>query len=233
MSQVEITIDGQKVRTKEGRKILWAALDAGIYIPHLCACREIQYHPGSCRLCLVEIEGRPGLVTSCTEPVAAGMAVRTRSPEIDRVVATGFELLMSTHRLNCGECPGNKRCALQKLSRERKLPLKPKRLKKIEPDRPIDDSHPEFGLDPNHCILCGRCVYVCNEIEKERILDFIRRGLSTVVGTFDGETLAAHACRACLNCVKVCPTGALFFKDPDRADYANCDQPRPAKADGG
>lgn len=210
MSVVRLTIDDQRVEAPAGTRLLWAALEAGIFIPHLCAHRELDHHPGSCRLCWVEIEGRP--VTACTEPVREGMVVRTRSEAVDRLVRTGFELIMSTHRLNCGECPANKKCALQQISRERKLPLKPKRFPKVEPDLPIDDSHPRLGLDPNHCVLCGRCVHACERAGAGRVLDFINRGLATVVGTFDGQPLGDHDCGACEGCFTVCPVGALYVK---------------------
>jgi bidirectional [NiFe] hydrogenase diaphorase subunit len=212
MGKVEIQIDGRAVTAEEGDRVLWAALDAGIYVPHLCAGREIAYHPGSCRLCFVEVEGREAPVTACTEMVRPGMAVKTRSPRVDRLVRSGFALIMSTHRLDCAVCPANKKCALQKIARERKLPLKPRGLPKIEPNWPIDDSRPEFGLNPNHCILCGQCVHVCNEITRSRVLDFRDRGMMTRVGTFDGLPLSEHECKGCGECVKVCPVGALYLK---------------------
>jgi formate dehydrogenase major subunit/NADH-quinone oxidoreductase subunit G len=212
MGTVTIEINGQKVTAREGDKLLWAALDAGLYIPHLCAGREIDYHPGSCRLCFVEIKGRAEPALACQETIAPNMVVSTESERVDRLVRTGFELLMSTHRLDCKDCPANKKCALQEIAKQRKIPLKPKRLPKIEPDWPIDDSHPQFGLNPNHCVLCGKCVHVCNTIENCRILDFSKRGALTSISTFDHAPLAQHDCSSCLCCVEVCPVGALYRK---------------------
>ncbi len=223
MSKVKIKIDGREVEAEEGQAVLWAALDNGFFIPHLCACRQMDYEPGSCRLCMVEVEGRPGPVPSCKLPVEEGMEITTRSERIDRLVRTGFELLMSNHRLNCKDCPANKNCALQEIAKKRKVTLKSKRLVKLEPEREIDDSREDFGLDVNHCILCGRCVYVCNHVEKCRVLDFIKRGLKTVVGTFDGEPLTSQEnCTGCLKCVEVCPVGALYFKgDKQKTDVCS------------
>ncbi len=213
MSKVKIKIDGREMEAEEGRPVLWVALDNDIFIPHLCACREIGYEPGSCRLCMVEVEGKPGPVPSCKLPAEQGMEITTRSERIDRLVRTGFELLMSNHRLDCKNCPANRNCALQEIAKKRKVPLKSKKLVKLEPDRETDDSREDFGLDPNRCILCGRCVYVCNHVENCRVLDFVKRGLATVVGTFDGEPLADQKnCTGCLRCVEVCPVGALYLK---------------------
>jgi bidirectional [NiFe] hydrogenase diaphorase subunit len=215
---VQIEIDGRKIAVPEGERVLYAALGAGIFVPHLCAGREMDYHPGSCRLCWVEVEGEAGPVLACSTRVRAGMVVRSRSEAVDRLVRTGFYLLLSRHRLDCAHCPADRRCALQQIGKERGLKLRPRRapspLTKIEHDAPVDDSHPRFGLDLNRCVLCGQCVHVCNRIVKCRVLDFHRRGLATVVSTFQGRPLAEQSdCTACLACVKVCPVGALYFKE--------------------
>jgi predicted molibdopterin-dependent oxidoreductase YjgC len=237
MSTVKIEIDSQAVEVEEGERLLWAALDAGIFIPHLCANREHGHLPASCRLCWVEISGRAAPLLSCTVAVEPGMVVRTRGEAVDRLVRSAFALIMSTHRLECAHCPGNRRCALQKIAKDRKLPLRPKRLEwgvdsptapaapavqarkarlslcLRDPGLPVDNSHPLFGFDPNHCVLCGQCVFVCNHVTQCRVLDFHRRGLLTRVGTFQGRPLAEQEhCTHCLECVKVCPVGALFLK---------------------
>jgi len=213
MSEVTITIDERTLKVREGTRILWAALDAGIYIPHLCAHPDRHPPFGSCRLCFVEVEGYASPVTSCTEPVRDGMVVRTRSPEVDRLVRSAFELLMSTHDLDCKNCPANKNCVLQEIAAKRKIPLRLKNLRKLPTDLPIDDSNPDFGLNPNWCVLCGLCVWICNEVVGRGILDFAKRGLATTVSTFDGSPLAEHNCSGCLKCVEACPVGALYLKN--------------------
>jgi bidirectional [NiFe] hydrogenase diaphorase subunit len=212
MSEVTLQIDDRQVKARQGERLLWVALREGFDVPHLCAIQGVEPPSGGCRLCWVEVEGQPKPVTSCTLPVTDGMKVVTRSPEVDRLVRAGFEMLMSVHRLDCKVCPANRRCALQDIAKARKLPLKPKNLPKIEPDHPVDESRPDLGLNPNHCVLCGQCVHVCNHEVKKGVLDFSRRGLSTVVGTFDGRPMSEQACDGCTRCAEVCPVGAIYLR---------------------
>jgi bidirectional [NiFe] hydrogenase diaphorase subunit len=212
MKQVTIEIDGRNLQATDGERLLWVALDAGFDIPHLCAIREEEPPHGGCRLCWVEIAGSEKPQTSCTVRVTEGMRVRTRTPAVDRLVRAGFEMLMSVHRLDCKLCPGNRHCALQDIARSRKLPLKPRRLPKIEPDWPVDESRAEIGINPNHCVLCGQCIYVCNNEVKKGVLDFVNRGLGTQVGTFDGRPLAEQDCGDCTRCAEVCPVGAIYLR---------------------
>jgi len=207
---IEIEIDGRKITAEDGDRLLWVALEAGIYIPHLCAGRGIDYHPAACRLCFVEVKGSPEPVTSCTTEVADGMVVRTRTDRVDRLVRTGFELLMSVHRLECKVCPAKERCELLEASRKRSLPLRSKRMKKLEPDLPVDTSHPHYGLDPNKCVLCGKCVHVANQVVGTRVLDFQKRGLATVISTFDNEPLVKQDMTNFDQIAAVCPVGAIF-----------------------
>jgi len=218
MKQVSLTIDGQKVEAAEGEKVLFAALDAGIFIPNLCAMRNERPAWASCRLCWVQIEGRRRPVTSCTEEVYEGMVVQTRTPEVDRLVRSAFEMIMSVHRLDCKDCPANRNCALQDIAKARKLPLKSKRLPKIEPDFAIDESHPRLAFNPNHCVLCGKCVRICRCDAGNWSLDFVNRGMRTFIGTFDGSPLAEQECLDCTRCADVCPVGALYLKQDKNDD---------------
>jgi bidirectional [NiFe] hydrogenase diaphorase subunit len=219
MTEVNIFIDEIPVKAREGDKILWAALDAGIYIPHMCAIREAKIPLASCRLCFVEIEGYPRPVPSCAETVKEGMKIKTRSPKVDRLVKSAFDLLLSVHRLDCRDCPANKNCVLQDIAKKMRFPLKQKTHRKIEPDMPVDESRADFGFNPNHCVLCGKCVWVCNDKVKCGVFDFAKRGLSMVVSTFDGRPLAEQdSCNGCLECVKACPVGALYMMQEKKND---------------
>jgi formate dehydrogenase major subunit/NADH-quinone oxidoreductase subunit G len=214
MSQeVNLFIDDQPVKARVGEKILWVALDNGVDIPHLCAEREREEPFAACRLCFVEVEGRDLPVLSCSEPVVSGMRVQTRSERVDRLRKTAFELLMSHHDLDCKNCARNRCCALQDLAKTLKVSLRPKRLRKLPTEAPVDDSHPAIVLNPNRCILCGKCVWVCNQAGGSGVLDFVFRGLRTRVAPFRLEPLAESACDDCMRCVDVCPVGALTRKE--------------------
>lgn len=217
--EVTLSIDDRQVKAAEGERLLWAALDNGIYIPHLCDLREAERTVASCRLCFVEVEGLSGLVTSCTMAVSEGMVVRTRSPRIDRLVRTGFELLLSNHRLSCAKCAKNKRCELQKIARERGLKLKLTRLRPLQKDVFIDESPHKFSYDAGKCVLCGRCIWADQEQVKVGAIGFIRRGMARKVATFEDSHLADSICTQCEACVKVCPVGAFYLKDDEHRLY--------------
>ena len=138
--QVTVIIDGHKINAPEGEKLLWVALENGIFIPNLCAIKEKKHPSGSCRLCYVQVEGRSKPVTSCTLPVKEGLAVQTRSPQVDRLVKSAFELLLSNHRLDCRNCPKRKGCALLQIARERGLKMKLSRLEPLEQEAAVDES---------------------------------------------------------------------------------------------
>lgn len=217
MTQVTLTIDGKSVTAPEGQKLLWAAEAAGIFIPHLCAHPDRDPPFGACRLCFVEIEGRREPVTACTEPVREGLVVTTRSARVDRLVSAGFHMLLSTHDLDCKRCPAKHHCGLRDIARRRKIGLKSGDPPPTSPGLPVDDSHPRLGLDPNRCILCGLCVWMCEEVVGRGVLHFARRGLATRISTFGDRPLAEHCCgdeRDFARCAAVCPVGALFLKDP-------------------
>ena len=207
-----ISIDDREICVKQGSNLLLTALDNGIDIPNLCYMEGMPKPPASCRLCYVEIAGRPSPVTSCTEITVDGMVVRTSSPEIRRLRKFSFDLLLSRHRINCAVCPANKKCSLQQIARSQHFRILEKRFKRIEPAFPEDTSHPLFNFNPNRCVLCGRCVYICSS-KGTGVLDFAYRGLETRVSTFAGMPLAETACNGCLECVRVCPTGSLYLKD--------------------
>jgi bidirectional [NiFe] hydrogenase diaphorase subunit len=212
MKKVTLTIDGKQITALAGQKVLWAALDNDIYIPNLCAIRERTEPSASCRLCWVEIEGRANPVTACTEPVAEGMVVDTRGEKSLALARTGFDLLMASHALDCAHCPANRACELQKIAKVLGCKLKPKRFRLLLRNLPVDDSNPLFTLDPNKCVLCGRCVWTCRRDVRSGVLGFAHRGFERVLTTFGDEPIGANRCLNCERCVTVCPTGALTMK---------------------
>ena len=212
---VELTIDRKRVRVKEGEKILWAALDEGIEIPHLCAIREANPALGTCRLCLVEVEGK-GVVASCVEPVEEGMVVHTDGERSRALRKRAMELLLAYHPLECKDCVKKGKCEFLKLA----LSMKVKKPKNFRPflreEMPVDDSHPLIIFDANKCILCGKCVWVCKDKVKQVPFEFAYRGYKMGLTTFLGKPLSETDCTGCGECVKVCPVGALYFKEDKR-----------------
>ena len=209
-----LIIDGKEITADPGEKILWAALHSGIYIPHLCATEEAELPFGGCRLCLVEVEvgGRREMVAACSEPVREKMKVYIQTEKLTKMRQTAFELIMSDHHIDCKNCAKRKECQLIRIASSLKMPLQPKRLRSLARDLPIDDSHPLFTNDPRKCVKCGKCVLVCQGLG-ESFLDFVDRGFEMVVSTFDHLPLGSAGCESCLEFVKVCPTGALYFKE--------------------
>ncbi len=211
--EVTITINDQKIKAPPGEKLLWVALDNDIYIPHLCAIKDENRPSAACRLCFVEIEGTDRPVTACTRTVEEGMVVNTRSPRVDRLVKTAFELLLSDHNLNCRRCPANRKCALQKIARERGLKLKHERFQPIGREFALDDSPDEFAFDRSRCVLCGLCIGADREEAKVGAIGFAGRGINRVVTTFNDVPLAESICTQCTLCVDACPVGALYYKN--------------------
>ena len=137
--------------------------------------------------------------------------VNTKDPAALRLAKTAFELLMATHALDCAHCLANKNCELQNIAHHLRISLKPKRFRKLLHDLPIDDSHPEIIYDPNKCVLCARCIWECRQ-RSNGILGFAHRGFERVVTTFGDEPMEKLGCGSCVECVSVCPTGALAPK---------------------
>ena len=213
MKDVFLTIDGKKIKAAEGDNILFAALENGIYIPNLCAVREKLEPSASCRLCFVEVEGEDEPVTACTQPVKEGMVAHTRGKIAQRLARTAAELILASHPVDCGHCMKNRSCELQIIAKHLGIKLKSKRLRRLERNLPIDDSLSIFTFDPNKCVLCGKCVWVCQEQLGIGAIGFTRRGFKRVVSTYQDTPLAESRCIECGECVKVCPVGALTFKD--------------------
>ena len=209
-----VTIDGKEIAANPGEPILWAALRSGIYIPHLCATPAAELAFGGCRLCLIEVEvgGKREMVTACSEPVRERMKIYTDTEKVTRMRQIAFELIMSDHAVDCKNCAKRKACELIKIASFLNMKLQPKRLRSLVRELPIDDSHPLFAYDPRKCVKCGKCVSKCHGLEKS-FLDFAYRGFEMTISTFDHVPLSSTGCESCLECVTVCPTGALYLKE--------------------
>ena len=211
MEKIRLTIDEREIETEKGKTVLQAALEGGIYIPHLC------YHPslsvvGACRLCIVEIEGVEGLPSSCTTSAEDGMVIKTKSPRIDDMRRLAMELILSRHPAECTSCSQYLNCELQSVkqfiagSEELSVRKHPKQIA-------TNYENPLFVHDFNRCILCGRCVRACNDLRGVGVLQFIQKGKETHIGTAYERSLIEANCRFCGACVAVCPTGALRDKE--------------------
>ncbi len=212
--RIRLTIDSASIEAAEGSTVLAAALENGIYVPHLCHHPDLE-PAGVCRLCLVDLAGK-GIVVSCKTPVAEGMAVRTETPEIASIRRVIIELLLANHPWDCLSCGRNTDCKLQQAARHAGVDeSRLKRLRRTDRVLPLDRSNPFFTRDPNKCVLCGVCVRTCASIQGTGAIDFIRRGFDTAVGTLGGKPIAESSCESCGECAARCPTGALSIKESE------------------
>ncbi|RJP64823.1 MAG: formate dehydrogenase subunit alpha [Candidatus Abyssobacteria bacterium SURF_17] len=212
MKAVTLTIDGRAISVPNGSTVLDAIRKAGIYVPTLCHDAVLKPY-GACRLCIVQIKGMRGLPTSCTTPVAEGMVVTTETEEIQRIRRTIVELAIANHPYGCLVCDKSEECELLNVARYVGAQQSSvDRMRRASLNKAVDTSNPAFDFDPNKCILCGKCVRICNEVVGRGAIDFAYRGQNTLVCTFGGRPLALSACQNCGECVEYCPTGALSAK---------------------
>ncbi len=235
---IRLTIDGQEVKASTGMTVLEAAQSAGIYIPTLCADPDLKPY-GGCRLCIVEIEKMRGFPTSCTTPATEGMVVKTNTDAVNEVRRTVVELLLSDHpseclichrRERCGPfdiclrnvavtercvtCAKNGHCELQDIVDYLGITELP--FKHTERSYPVDTSNPFFYRDLNKCVLCGKCVRVCDEVLGVGAIAIINRGFGSKVATFGDKPIIDSNCVSCGECVVHCPVGALMPKVTER-----------------
>ena len=209
---IKIVVDNREFQVKDGANLLKACLDHEVYIPNLCYMDMLEHPPASCRLCFVEIEGREQPIPSCQVEAVENMVVKTDTPTVRRLQRTALELLLSVHHVDCGHCPANKKCELQKITRFLKVGLKPKRLDHFLKDQEILDDHPFLNHHPNRCVLCGKCIQVCRKTHGAPIMDFAGRGFATVISFYGQQSAETVPCGHCLACVKICPVGAITPK---------------------
>jgi formate dehydrogenase major subunit len=210
--QVTLTIDGHEVTVPEGTSIMRAAMDAGIKVPKLCATDSLNAF-GSCRLCLVEIEGRAGTPASCTTLVAPGLKVHTASDNIRQLRRGVMELYISDHPLDCLTCAANGNCELQDAAGE--VGLRDVRYGYAGAnhlDAPTDVSNPYFQFEASKCIVCSRCVRACEEVQGTFALTIQGRGFASKVAAGMDEPFLTSECVSCGACVQACPTATLMEK---------------------
>ena len=226
---VTLTIDGRDVTVPAGTSVMRAASEIGGKIPKLCATDNMASF-GSCRLCLVEIDGARGTPASCTTPVAAGMNVHTQTPRLEKLRKGVMELYISDHPLDCLTCSANNDCELQEQAAA--VGLRDVRYG-YEGDNHLglttDVSNPYFDFDPSKCIVCSRCVRACDEVQGTFALTIDGRGFASMVSAGqESDNFLSSECVSCGACVQACPTATLQEKSvkaiglPERAVVTTC-----------
>jgi len=210
--EVTLDIDGTQVTVPKGTSLMRAAVEAGIQVPKLCATDSLEPF-GSCRLCLVEIDGRKGFPASCTTPAEAGMKVRTQTPKLQELRKGVMELYISDHPLDCLTCGANGNCELQDMAgvtglREVRYGFDGANHTKSAKD----ESNPYFTYDPSKCIVCNRCVRACEETQGTFALTISGRGFESRVSPGQDEPFMQSECVSCGACVEACPTATLQEK---------------------
>jgi len=226
--RITLEIDGRPVTVPEGTSVLRAAALADVAIPKLCTTDSLEPF-GSCRLCLIEIEGRNGYPASCTTPVESGMKVRTKSEMLERLRRGVMELYMSDHPPDRTACAGNGNCELHAMADavglgEMRYGVEGKN----HLDAARDASNPYFMFDPARCIVCSRCVRACEEVQGTFALTIDGRGFNSVVSPSQHQPFFESECVSCGACVQACPTDALVEKSmlekgsPERSVTTTC-----------
>ena len=216
----DIEVNNKIIKAKKGETILSALSRNGIKVPTLCHMEDLP-PSGACRICVVEVEGQDNLVPSCAQPVEEWMKIKTHSPKVIKARKTIVELLLSNHPDDCLYCERNGNCELQKLSVE--LNVLERRISSKKGMQKADRSGSSMVRDPKKCILCGRCVRVCEEVIGVTAIDFVKRGNRSEITTSFGKGINLSSCINCGQCIMVCPTAALYERDhlPEIIDSLN------------
>jgi predicted molibdopterin-dependent oxidoreductase YjgC len=208
-NKLSLSIDGKEVQATAGQTILEVARENNIYIPSLCQYAKTT-NVGACRVCVVEVAGARTLVASCCMPISPGMVIKTDTPAVKAAQKLVVELLWSSGDHNCLTCEQNGSCELQNLIYW--LGIEKPRFDIVPPGYDIEKTNSMIQRDLNKCILCGRCIRACNEIQVNEVLDFSRRGFRSKVGpAFDTDYIDSE-CFFCGECVDACPVGAITMK---------------------
>jgi iron-only hydrogenase group A len=216
----DIEVNNKIIKAKKGETILSALSRNGIKVPTLCFMEDLL-PTGACRICVVEVEGQDNLVPSCAQPVEEWMKIKTHSPKVIKARKTIVELLLSNHPDDCLYCERNGNCELQKLAIQ--LNVLERRISGKKGNQKADRSGSSMVRDPKKCILCGRCVRVCEEIVGVTAIDFIKRGNQCEITPSFKKGINLSSCINCGQCIMVCPTGALYERDhlPEIIDSLN------------
>ena len=204
---MKIFIDGKEIEAREGASVLDAALEAGVFIPHLCSHPDLEAK-GGCRLCSVEIDGVEGAVPACKTIVEDGMKVTVGGPQAEKVRKTAMELILATHPADCTGCPKYGKCELQSMYQY--MGVSPERWRKKSRAVPNDESNPLISHLFTRCVRCGRCIRACQDMRGVKVLDYIKTDVGIRAGVPDGKSLKEAGCRFCGACIEVCPTGSIM-----------------------
>src|SRR3984885_1768095 len=208
---VSVEVDGRAITVPEGTSGMRAAALAGVKVPKLCATDTLKAF-GSCRLCLVEIEGRKGYPASCTTTVAAGMKIRTQSDKLMQLRRGVIDLYVSDHPLDCDTCPAQGHCELEDMAAAVGIQKTSYAAGAVHRPAPKDESNPYFAFDPTLCIVCSRCVRACDEQQGTLALTIEGRGFASKVSASQSEPFFESECVSCGACVEACPPAALTEK---------------------
>lgn len=211
---IKLTIDGKEVEVEKGTTILEAAKKANIDIPTLCFLKEIN-EIGDCRMCLVEVEGRRGFVTSCIQKAEEGMVIKTNTIALIEARRMVLDLILSNHQRDCLTCTRNGNCELQKLAEQ--FNVTGIRYNGKVQSHQIDDKSASLVRNFNKCILCRRCVATCKNVQGIGAIDCVNRGFDSCISTAGNHSLADVNCTLCGQCIEACPVGALTEKDGTEA----------------
>lgn len=209
MTSIHVTLDGKKIQVPADSTVLQAARAAGVYIPTLCDDPLLEPF-GACRLCIVEIEGYRGLPTACSTPATDGMVIHTSSLTIEVNRRATMNLMLSDHPLDCLHCVKNMRCDLQDVAAFVGVRDQPYQGERRAYD--VDESNPFYARDLEKCILCGKCVRACDELQGRQAIHFGFRGFATKITAPYDLPMWESTCESCGRCVDLCPTAALYDK---------------------